>query len=41
MGSTRVCYRMHRADDTLLHENFIDDEGTLPLGLELVLLLLR
>ena len=34
-------YLMHYAGGMLLGEDFVNDEGTLPLGLEFVLFLLR
>ena len=41
MGSARVDYLVHHADGTLLRLEFVNNEGTLPLRFELVLLLLR
>ena len=40
MGLALGDYLMHHAGGTLSGENFVNDEGTLPLGLEFVLFLL-
>ena len=41
MGSAQVGYPMRSADGMLRWSDLVDDEGTLPFGLEFVLFLVR